>query len=125
MQSYFLGETGNYEKRLRDAQIPITPFQIGRQKGIVFDDIHLPQALVALRSAVDQIDKSQYEGVQVLRLKRARNGAAPAAPAITAAICVETWSRESNDSIKRNFVRVAEEFSTAFGVNEIVLVDTR
>lgn len=122
MQSYFLEATARQQNLLRTAQISFAPFQNGRQKGIVFDDTHLPQALATLRSAVERSEKSQYEGVQVLHLKRARNAAATATPATPATVTVENWPNWAGSGSKALFKSIVEEFAASFGVREIKLV---
>ena len=122
MQSYFLATNGKQERRLRGAQITFSPLQIGRQTGIVFNDAHLPQALVALRSAVERSEKSPYEGVQILHLKRARNGAAMAAPITPATVTLEKWPSWAGSWSKGLFKGLVEEFAPSFGVREVNLV---
>ncbi len=124
MLSYFLGNTRNLAKRLGDAQIPFEPFQIEGQRGFVFDESHLARVLAALNATVESKEKSSYEGVHILCLNRNRRSAATASVA-PATVRVEEWSRESDPDTEADFVRVAGEFATSFGVREIVLVDVR
>jgi len=121
MQSYFVNETPGYEKRLRGAQIPFEPFMCGEQKGIVFDETHLPLVLTTLRSTVERQDKSGYDGIQVLHLKQ--NGMTSAAPLAPATVTVEKWGNYSDEAQCKNIKRVVGEFSTNFAVREIVLFD--
>ena len=123
MQSYFLSDIRGCEKSLRRAQIPFEPFQIGTRKGLVFDDTHLTRVLAALHSTVERQQESQYDGVHILHLKRGRKGAA--IPVVQATVRVEKWSSEASQRIRENFVSVAQEFVTSFGVREIVLIDVR
>lgn len=121
MQSYFFDATDRQQNLLRSAQISFAPFQIGRQKGIVLEDAHLPQTLTALNSTVERSEKSQYEGIQVLHLKPARKGAARAASATPATVTVGNWPSWAGSVNRDRFKGVVEEFASSFGVREVYL----
>ncbi|MDP1690149.1 MAG: hypothetical protein Q8L52_03040 [bacterium] len=122
MQSYFLAAAKGREKSLRGAQIPFEPFQVGTQKGLVFDGIHLPGVLGALHSVVEHDEKSPYDGIRILHLKRVRNDVATPVVPVTAEITAQ-WSRHAGEEQRRALTDIVREFNTCFGVREISIFD--
>ena len=118
MQNYFISHTEPRERGLREANIPFESFQMERQKGLVFEDRHLTQALAALNSQVDGEDRSPYDGIRVLRLRRGGNDANPIPSTIR--VTSEGLGR-GDSSLKRSFEDIAREFAPLFGVAEVVL----
>ncbi len=121
MRSCFFSATESRERRLRSAGIPFELFQIEGQRGLVIEECHLGQALGELGLVIESHEQSQYDGIIMLQVRRGRNGLV----AIPVMVTVEGWSNESNDRIKEEFSMIAKEFSSLFGVNEIVLFDSR
>lgn len=124
MQSYFIAHTDPRERGLRGADIPFEPFQIGGQRGLVFADGYLTRALAALNSQVEDEDRSPYDGIRVLRLRRGRGDeAAPPAALAEVKITHEGGASFSSSSQHNRAAALLKEFGSRFDVDEVVLIE--
>ncbi len=124
MQSYFIGHTEARERGLREANIPFEHFRMERQAGFVFEETHLTQALVALNSQVEVEDRSSYDGIHILHLRRGRTGdTEPTMPPASLQVRIEGQASFSSRSRRESVASLAREFGPQFGVPEIVIVE--
>lgn len=120
MQSYFVGHTEVRERGLRDARVPFEPFRMERQRGVVFEEQYLTQALAAMSSQVESEEASMYDGVRILHLRRTRSTDAPSRTPVQ--VTAGRVASFSNQTHHRKAVELLQEMGPDFGVQEIVLI---
>lgn len=125
MQSYFVHRSVPWERALRQANIPFERFYLDRQDGLVFEEGYLQQVLTALNSQIEREERSSYDGIHILHLRRGRNGETP--PPAQVRVSCEGGARFSSSSQRDRAMALLREFGSRFNVQEVVLIenDTR
>lgn len=123
MRSYCIGAVPKHERKLRDSQISFERLEIDGEMSLVFDEALLPAVLTRLGMIVDRSNKSSYDGIEILRLKRGhlQPTTVPIIPPTPVTVTVESWEGNRNSPA---FVAVAQEqfMSRMPDVREIVFI---
>lgn len=121
MLNYALFATPTREKALREAGISFEVMTVQARKSYIFADTDLNKVLQATSSVIEDQYRSEFDGIQVVVLKRVDPSKVATVQTGDIPLCVESWGYVDSSVIKGHFTTVIKECSILFPVKRINL----